>query len=63
MFEMELSSPMATPRVPHEILFVIGGWSGGSPTNMVETYDTRADHWLVCKTPDRGWLIYFSLVT
>ena len=33
-------------RVPHEILFAIGGWSGGSPTNFIETYDTRADRWV-----------------
>ncbi|CAG9769823.1 unnamed protein product [Ceutorhynchus assimilis] len=37
---------IARPRVPHEILFAIGGWSGGSPTNFIETYDTRADRWI-----------------
>ncbi|PSN47135.1 Kelch-like protein 10 [Blattella germanica] len=40
----EVPTPeIARPRVPHEILFAIGGWSGGSPTNFIETYDTRAD--------------------
>lgn len=33
-------------RVPHEILFAIGGWTDGSPTNFIETYDTRADRWV-----------------
>ena len=49
-----MNNPIARPRVPFEILFVIGGWSGGSPTNMVETYDTRADRWVVCDAPDSG---------
>lgn len=47
----EVPTPeLARPRIPHEIMFVIGGWSGGSPTNMIETYDTRADRWI--KVPE-----------
>lgn len=43
----ELPTPsIARPRIPHEILFAIGGWSGGSPTSFIETYDTRADRWI-----------------
>lgn len=43
----EVATPeIARPRVPHEVLFAIGGWSGGSPTNFIETYDTRADRWV-----------------
>ena len=34
-------NPMVRPRLPHEILFVCGGWSGGSPTAVVELYDVR----------------------
>ena len=52
--EVDLNNPLARPRVPHEILVVIGGWSGGSPTNIVETYDTRADRWIVCDSMDSG---------
>jgi kelch-like protein 10 len=37
---------IARPRIPHEILFAIGGWSVGNPTNCIETYDTRADRWM-----------------
>ena len=55
--EVDMNNPIAKPRVPYEILFVIGGWSGGSPTNMVETYDTRADRWVVCETPDSGVMV------
>lgn len=36
-----MKNPLMRPRVPYEILFAIGGWSAGSPTNFVETYDTR----------------------
>lgn len=36
---------LARPRYPFEVLFVIGGWSGGSPTAIIETYDTKSDRW------------------
>lgn len=39
--EIDLKNPFAKPRIPYEILFAIGGWSAGSPTSFVETYDTR----------------------
>ncbi|XP_014664890.1 PREDICTED: kelch-like protein 10 [Priapulus caudatus] len=47
-----IESPLAKPRVPHEIMFAIGGWSGGSPTNLLEAYDTRADRWVKVDTVD-----------
>ncbi|KAJ9582804.1 hypothetical protein L9F63_022845 [Diploptera punctata] len=51
----EVPTPeIARPRVPHEILFAIGGWSGGSPTNFIETYDTRADRWVKVEEVDRS---------
>ncbi|XP_073968534.1 kelch-like protein 10 isoform X2 [Rhodnius prolixus] len=39
------SAPTFLPRIPHEIVFAIGGWSNGSPTNRIETYDVRANCW------------------
>lgn len=43
----EMRTPeIARPRIPHEVLFAVGGWSGGSPTSCIETYDTRADRWV-----------------
>lgn len=39
-------NPLTRPRLPYAILFAIGGWSGGSPTNAIETYDARADKWV-----------------
>lgn len=36
---------LARPRYPAEVLFAIGGWSGGSPTSIIETYDTKSDRW------------------
>lgn len=41
-----MTPEIARPRVPHEILFTIGGWCGGSATNFIESYDTRADRWI-----------------
>jgi len=54
--DVDLTNPIARPRVPHEIMFVVGGWSGGSPTNVIETYDTRADRWITVEHADRGTL-------
>lgn len=58
--EIDLANPLAKPRIPHEILFVFGGWSGGSPTNAMETYDTRADRWINCETTDAGKIDRFN---
>lgn len=38
--------PLALPRLPHEVIFAIGGWSEGMPQKFIETYDTRADRWV-----------------
>lgn len=37
---------LALPRLPHEVIFAIGGWSEGLPQRYIETYDTRADRWI-----------------
>ena len=41
----DLSDLRVRPRIPHELLFVVGGWSNGSPINTIEIYDPRADVW------------------
>ncbi|XP_064496805.1 kelch-like protein 10 [Pseudopipra pipra] len=40
------TNPLSRPRLPYAILFAIGGWSGGSATSAIETYDGRTDKWL-----------------
>lgn len=42
-----LTPTLALPRLPNEIIFAIGGWSEGSPQTCIETYDSRADRWVV----------------
>jgi kelch-like protein 10 len=39
--DLLVQNPIARPRIPHEILFTCGGWSGGSPTSAIELYDVR----------------------
>jgi kelch-like protein 10 len=39
VYDLLVQNPIARPRIPHEILFVCGGWSGGSPTSAIELYD------------------------
>uniref|UniRef100_A0A182R178 Kelch-like protein diablo n=1 Tax=Anopheles farauti TaxID=69004 RepID=A0A182R178_9DIPT len=43
----EMKTPaIATPRLPHEVIFVVGGWGEGHSQDIIETYDTRADRWI-----------------
>ncbi|KAK5642130.1 hypothetical protein RI129_008297 [Pyrocoelia pectoralis] len=49
------------PRVPYDILFAIGGWSAGCPTNFIETYDIRADCWLLSGDNDCAPRAYHGL--
>uniref|UniRef100_UPI00358FF260 kelch-like protein 10 n=1 Tax=Myxine glutinosa TaxID=7769 RepID=UPI00358FF260 len=42
----EMTTEMAHPRHPCSVLFAIGGWSGGSPTNVIACYDSRARIWV-----------------
>ncbi|NXJ85869.1 KLH10 protein, partial [Trogon melanurus] len=59
---LESSSPLSRPRLPFAVLFAIGGWSGGSPTNAIETYDARADRWVTVMGEQEGPLAYHSAV-
>ena len=43
--DVDFGDPLVRPRVPHDVLFALGGWSGGSPICFFESYDTRADRW------------------
>lgn len=53
--EGEFATPkLAIPRLPHDILFAIGGWYNGAPTAMIETYDTRADRWISIDNADEA---------
>lgn len=50
--EVDLTHPLARPRQPHEILLSVGGWTAGSPTCFIETYDVRADRWFLSMDVD-----------
>ncbi|XP_021917838.1 kelch-like protein 10 [Zootermopsis nevadensis] len=43
---------IAYPRIPQDILFVIGGLSKRSATDEIEAYDVRADRWSVVEGVD-----------
>ncbi|KAK3917898.1 Kelch-like protein 10 [Frankliniella fusca] len=59
--DADLRHPLARPRVPFEILFAVGGWSAGSATNFVETYDCRADRWCLSSATDSHPRAYHGL--
>lgn len=50
--EPVITPNFAIPRLPHEIIFAIGGWYEGEPRALIETYDTRADRWIQIKHED-----------
>lgn len=50
--DLEVSKRMTRHRLPNDIVLLFGGWSGGGPTNAIEAYDTRADVWHTCESPD-----------
>uniref|UniRef100_A0A8C5PFK1 Kelch like family member 10 n=1 Tax=Leptobrachium leishanense TaxID=445787 RepID=A0A8C5PFK1_9ANUR len=52
----------ARPRLPFTILFAIGGWSSGSPTSAIESYDSRADQWVKVTCEDEEPKAYHGLV-
>ncbi|XP_060518046.1 kelch-like protein 10 [Cylas formicarius] len=54
---------MNRPRVPYDVVFAVGGWSAGSPTNFVEIYDNRAERWLVSKDTDVVARAYHGMCT
>ncbi|NXJ96901.1 KLH10 protein, partial [Corythaixoides concolor] len=56
------ANPLSRPRLPYAILFAIGGWSGQSPTNAIEVYDTRADTWLNITYEQESPLAYHGTV-
>ncbi|KAK7009884.1 kelch-like protein 10, partial [Biomphalaria glabrata] len=44
-----VDSAMFSPRLPRDILFVIGGSNFGFPLNMVEAFDCRTWLWsIIC---------------
>ncbi|KAM8972338.1 kelch-like protein 10 [Pelodytes ibericus] len=58
----DLTNPLYRPRFPYTILFAIGGWSGGNPTSVIETYDSRADRWLKVKYEEEKPRAYHGVV-
>lgn len=55
------SSVISRPRLPYQLMFSIGGWSGGSPTSAIECYDTRADRWVLVDTVNNRPRAYMGI--
>lgn len=43
---VDLNPLFVRPRIPAEVIFVIGGWQDNMITTLIETYDVRTDMWL-----------------
>ncbi|XP_067122566.1 kelch-like protein 10 [Centruroides vittatus] len=39
-----------TPRLPHGVVFAIGGWRDQNAINLIETYDIKTDSWMILPT-------------
>ncbi|XP_033727224.1 kelch-like protein 10 [Pecten maximus] len=59
---LNLESPLAKPRIPHEVLFIVGGCHNGTMTNGVKSYDSRAEKWIDCRYLEEGLHAYHALV-
>lgn len=44
---VDIRHPFLRPRIPAEVIFVMGGWSAGSATNVVETFDVKSNRWFL----------------
>ncbi|KAF6211492.1 hypothetical protein GE061_012004 [Apolygus lucorum] len=60
--QSDTSSESCTPRIPYQVVFAIGGWSEGAPTNWMESYDIRADRWFKSDLQDAIPRAYHGLV-
>lgn len=57
-----LKHPFLRPRVPHEILFVFGGWSHLMPVANFESYDIRVNKWFQSQINGMGPRAYHGTV-
>lgn len=47
--ESDIDISFLVPRLPHDLLFAIGGWFEGSACTLFESFDIRADRWIELK--------------
>ncbi|XP_075737934.1 uncharacterized protein LOC119169325 isoform X2 [Rhipicephalus microplus] len=50
------------PRLPSEVIFVVGGWSNGQPRDIIETYDPLVNRWFQHKDPSFTSRAYHGVV-
>ncbi|XP_021940553.1 kelch-like protein 8 [Zootermopsis nevadensis] len=43
---------LVTPSIPQDILFAIGGFRDGNPSDVIEAYDAQTDRWSVVEGVD-----------
>ncbi|XP_056465852.1 kelch-like protein 10 [Gadus chalcogrammus] len=60
---LDFSNPLTRPRLPHAVLLAVGGWSGGAPTNSMESYDARSDRWVSVTDADEAPRAYHGVVS
>ncbi|XP_035229277.1 kelch-like protein 10 isoform X2 [Stegodyphus dumicola] len=53
--EFQKVEPLFIPRLPHDVLFCLGGWSLSGPTNLLEVYDCRIDNWKLVELEHSIW--------
>uniref|UniRef100_A0A3Q4GUJ3 Kelch like family member 10 n=1 Tax=Neolamprologus brichardi TaxID=32507 RepID=A0A3Q4GUJ3_NEOBR len=44
--ESNMERPLTQTRLPSEVLLAVGGWVSHFPSNKIELYNVRADHWV-----------------
>ena len=54
--------PFLRPRIPHELIFIFGGYVGSSPCKLLETYDSRVNKWFKCDVSTMTQRSYHGMV-
>uniref|UniRef100_A0A3Q2X2Z9 Kelch like family member 10 n=1 Tax=Haplochromis burtoni TaxID=8153 RepID=A0A3Q2X2Z9_HAPBU len=44
--ESNMERPLTQTRLPSEVLLAVGGWVSHFPSDKIELYNVRADHWV-----------------
>lgn len=54
--------PFLRPRIPHDLIFIFGGYVGSSPCKLLETYDSRVNKWFKCDVSSMTQRSYHGMV-
>lgn len=58
--ESNMERPLTQTRLPSEVLLAVGGWVSHFPSDKIELYNVRADHWVPLSWRHNASLGFYS---